>query len=135
MEKLIEKLKKASLISELEEAHNEIISFVKDATDEQKEILRQVVEEKSQQLMKDVSVTKAKAQTMLKELESDIYFEKDGIKYNLNEWLTPSEYAKKYSIKTAQVVSNWISRGIIPDEKVLKINRLNIQLVKDIRYK
>lgn len=135
MEKLIKKIKKSSTISEMENVHNEIVTFFETATDAEKQSIREAFEEKSKLLHKEVNETKNRAEALLKEIEADVFFEKEGIRYNLKDWLTPSEYAKKYAVNTAQIVSNWISRGIIPPENVLKINRLNIQLVKDIRYK
>ncbi|MDI9872629.1 hypothetical protein [Flectobacillus roseus] len=135
MQNLIAKIQKASSVTEMEEVHNEIVAFFQTATEDEKNTIRQAFEEKSKQALKEVNETKNRAEALLRELDSEVILEKDGKRYNLNDWITPSEYAKKYDLKTAQIVSNWITRGIVPPQNVLKIAKLNIQLVKDIRYK
>lgn len=135
MQTLIEKIQKASSIAEMEQVHNEIVVFFQTATEDEKNAIREAFEEKSKRALKEVNETKNKAEALLRELDSEVILEKNGKRYNLNEWITPSEYAKKYDLKTAQIVSNWITRGIVPAQNVLKIAKLNIQLIKDIRYK
>lgn len=50
-------------------------------------------------------------------------------------WLTVKDYAAKYSLST-QVVSDWISVGIVPEESTMVLPELNdIKLVKDQFYK
>ena len=54
--------------------------------------------------------------------------------YNLREWMTLSEYCKKYNIKPSRL-SNWIERGVIPDGSIIVIPELNgLKLIKDQVY-
>ena len=52
----------------------------------------------------------------------------------LSEWITISEYAKKHSIST-QVISQWIIRGVIPEDSYVDIPEIGKKLVRDIIYK
>lgn len=135
MEKIIKKLKNAKTLQEFEIASDELAIFAKTATPEQKKILGEVVEQKGVEIMKEVSATKKKAEALLTALEEKVVIEINGIRYNLDEWLTIPEYVQKFSINSKEVVSNWIIRGIIPPENVLKINKLNKKLIKAIPYK
>jgi hypothetical protein len=54
--------------------------------------------------------------------------------YNLRDWMTLSDYCKKYDIKPSRL-SNWIERGIIPDDCMIVIPELNgLKLVKNQPY-
>lgn len=54
--------------------------------------------------------------------------------YNLREWMTLSDYCKKYNIKPSRL-SNWIERGVIPDGSIIVIPELNgLKLIKDQIY-
>jgi len=54
--------------------------------------------------------------------------------YNLREWLTLSDYCKKYNIKPSRL-SNWIERGVIPNGSLIVIPELNgLKLIKDKLY-
>lgn len=57
-----------------------------------------------------------------------------GVEYPLTDWLTPANYARKFNLKNPMVVTNWISRGIIPEENVKEIPELGIRLVKAVEY-
>ena len=59
----------------------------------------------------------------------------DGKRYDLDQWLTIANYAKKYGV-TTHVVTNDIRRGKIPTENVIELTRLNnIRMIKDQAYK
>ena len=61
--------------------------------------------------------------------------QKNGENYSLDEWITPTEYVKRFNLKTTMVVSNWIRRGIIPPENILHIAELNdLRLIKAVSY-
>lgn len=63
------------------------------------------------------------------------YLTLNGEKIDLGEWVTLKEYARRYHLKSTNVISNWISRGVIPAENVRVINVLNnIRLVKAVPY-
>lgn len=135
MEKIIKKIKNAKTLQEFETASDELAIFAKTATPEQKKILGEVVEKKGEEIMKEASATKKKAEALLTALEENVIIEINGIRYNLDEWLTIPEYVQRFSINSKEVVSNWIIRGIIPPENILKINKLNKKLIKAIPYK
>lgn len=54
--------------------------------------------------------------------------------YNLSEWKTISDYAKKYHYSMARV-QMWISREVIPSDCVIVVPELNyLKLIKDRPY-
>ncbi|WP_221393742.1 hypothetical protein [Dyadobacter sp. NIV53] len=54
--------------------------------------------------------------------------------YDLSEWITISDYSKKYNVTVARV-QNWIARGIIPDGSVIVVPELNhLKLIKNQAY-
>ncbi len=58
-----------------------------------------------------------------------------GFVMDTAEWLTIANYAKKYCT-TTHVVTNWIRRGLIPEECVYTLSALNdLRMVKDQVYK
>jgi hypothetical protein len=58
-----------------------------------------------------------------------------GFVVDTTKWLTIKRYAEKYNLST-QVVTNWISRGIIPANSTMLLPELNdIRLVKDQPYR
>jgi len=58
-----------------------------------------------------------------------------GFVVDTAEWLTIKRYAQKYNLST-QVVTNWISRGVIPADSTMVLPELNdLRLVKDQPYK
>ena len=59
-----------------------------------------------------------------------------GQEIDLGEWVTIKEYAKRFGIKSTNVVSNWINRGVIPPENIIDIAELNnIRLIRAVPYK
>ena len=67
--------------------------------------------------------------------ETAAFLQQNGIRYSLDEWLTVANYARKYAVDT-QLVSNWISRKVIPANCVVELNALNnIRLVKNQPYR
>jgi hypothetical protein len=51
--------------------------------------------------------------------------------YKLKDWMTLSDYCKKYSIKPSRL-SNWIERGVVPDQSIIVIPELNgLKLIKN----
>lgn len=67
--------------------------------------------------------------------EAQNYLSKNGVKYELHDWITIAEYCKRFDIPNTQTVSNWIKRGIIPKENMVVIEEYNnIRLIKAIPY-
>ena len=59
----------------------------------------------------------------------------NGITYDLGEWLSIANYAKKYGVDT-HVVTNWIRRQTIPADCVIEIPVLNnMRMIKDQPYR
>lgn len=64
-----------------------------------------------------------------------LLIEKNGQTYPLDEWITPTEYVKRFNLETSMVVSNWMRRGIIPPENILHTPELNdLRLIKAVPY-
>ena len=60
----------------------------------------------------------------------------NGTQYDLNEWLTPVGYARRYGLRSANNVTNWMMRGIIPSVDIVDVPGLNgLKLVRDRVYK
>ena len=59
----------------------------------------------------------------------------DNNEFALNEWVTLSEYCKRYELKSISVVSNWIVRGIVPKENIIRVREMNnLKLIKAVPY-
>ena len=67
--------------------------------------------------------------------EATAFLQQNGTQFPLTDWLTPAEYAKRFGLKSTNVVSNWIRRGVIPAENILHVPELNdIRLIKAVPY-
>jgi hypothetical protein len=76
----------------------------------------------------------AKGEGLIAQAERAL-IEKNGQKYDLNEWITIAEYVKRFDLNSTSVVSNWIKRGVIPAQNILLIPELNdIRLIKAVPY-
>jgi hypothetical protein len=54
--------------------------------------------------------------------------------YKLRDWMTLTDYCKKYNIKPSRL-SNWIDRGIVPDGNIIVIPELNgLKLIRNQSY-
>ncbi len=59
----------------------------------------------------------------------------EGKILNLDEWLTVKGYCQRFGISSTNVVSNWIKRGVIPQENVIRVAELNnLKLIKAVKY-
>ncbi|NIJ54064.1 hypothetical protein [Dyadobacter arcticus] len=57
-----------------------------------------------------------------------------GAEYDLHDWVTISDYSRLHNLKVSRV-QNWISRGVVPRDKVLAIPQLNnVKLIKNEIY-
>lgn len=64
------------------------------------------------------------------------YIEYKGIRYPLQEWVTITEYCKRFGIANTQTVTTWIQRGVIPAGNIVTIEEYNnIRLIKAIPYR
>lgn len=82
-----------------------------------------------------------KIQTLLEQHEQERqpalrYIALNGTQYNFDDWLTLSEYARQYELKSPNVLTNWIRRGIISPTDIIEVPELNgIRLVRNRAYK
>ena len=89
-------------------------------------------------IKKDISPEVAKmlaeGETLIEQAE--LILLKKGVVMDLStEWLTQTEYCKRFGISGVNVVNNWIRRGIIPTDNVTTIPELNnIRLIKAVPY-
>ena len=57
-----------------------------------------------------------------------------GREYDLSEWMTLTDYAKKHNLSVARV-QTWISRGVVPAGFAIVVPELNhLKLIKDQPY-
>ncbi|WP_031527952.1 hypothetical protein [Dyadobacter crusticola] len=80
--------------------------------------------------------TIAEIKDALAELQQlqDVRLVVEGAEYDLHEWITISEYSRIHNLKVSRV-QNWISRGVVPRNKVLAIPQLNnVKLIKNEIY-
>lgn len=55
---------------------------------------------------------------------------------DFGKWVTLKEYKERFGLKSINVITNWIRRGIIPPENVRTVKALNgIRLIKAVPYK
>jgi len=64
------------------------------------------------------------------------YLYDNGETLDLGKWVTLKEYKERFGLKSINVLTNWIRRGVVPPENVRVVKSLNgIRLVKAIPYK
>ena len=64
------------------------------------------------------------------------HIQQDGIRYDLSEWVTLSEYATRHGLKSTNTVNNWISRGIVPPDCTVELRSLNgLRLIRNQPYR
>lgn len=71
------------------------------------------------------------------EIDKFTFVRHKGVEYDIckNGWLTISAYIKSHDLKSVNVVMNWIKRGVVPAECVVRIPELNnLCLVRDLVY-
>ncbi|NBA74580.1 hypothetical protein GOQ04_03430 [Emticicia sp. ODNR4P] len=127
----IDKIKKAKTLQELELATRKLDS----ASESEKNEIANLLADKAKEAIEESKASRKKAEELLAKItQKKVSILVDNIEYPLEEWVTLTEYIKRFKLKSTTVVSNWIARGIIPEKNVLKVPQLNIQLVKAIPY-
>ena len=68
--------------------------------------------------------------------ETRTFLHTQGVTLDLtSEWVTIKEYCKRFNIDNTQTVTNWIRRGIIPEEDIRVIPELNdIRMIRAKKY-
>ena len=128
-------MKKQELITKYFNAHTEeevqnsielMNEAIRNATPEDKETLKAVVYAKNEMLIKE-------SKDLLSQIDSVLATPDYTI--NLNEWVTMKEYSKRFNLSTTNVITNWIKRGIIPQENIRTVPMLNgLKLIKAVKY-
>ncbi len=135
---IIKNLNNAHNLEEIDKATKEANTYFIACTDNgEKEILKQAIKNSLDESNKRVMVLNKQFEDIMTQFEDSqkVVIEVDGEKYALNEWLTTNDYIKRFGLKSTMVVSNWIKRGIIPEENILCIKQLNnLKLIKAISY-
>lgn len=58
-----------------------------------------------------------------------------GRTYPTDQWVTVAKYCSMFGIRNTQTISNWIKRGVIPEEDTVVLEDLNgIRLIRAKRY-
>ena len=90
--------------------------------------------------IKNVRVSQTQVNRKIKDLINEIKRLDDvkivvaGDEYDLHDWVTISKYSRLHNLKVSRV-QNWISRGVVPRDKVLAIPQLNnVKLIKNEVY-
>jgi hypothetical protein len=126
-QELINQINAAITATEIEIVSSDIGDWLQAGTEEQKIALRTAVSQLNARL--GALSTKALAQ-------AEQYLMHNGKQFPLADWLTPKEYARRFNVRSTQVITNWISRGIIPKENTVTIQELNnLTLVKAVPYR
>jgi biopolymer transport protein ExbD len=136
MEKLIEDLFKETSLESYEAASNALLAYSATATDEEKATIKAAILKKGEIVFEKSKESSRLAKEFIAQFDKkEVVIEVNGEKYPLKEWVTIKEYCKQFGIKNTMIVSNWISRKIVPTENVLHIKELNdIKLIKAIPY-
>ena len=125
-QELITKYFNAQSEEEVQKSIELMNEAIRNATPEDKETLKAVVYAKNEMLIKE-------SKDLLSQIDSVLATPDYTI--NLNEWITMKEYSKRFNLSTTNVVTNWIKRGIIPQENIRTVPMLNgLKLIKAIKY-
>lgn len=82
----------------------------------------------------------ARIQDLMKQADKAIkkandYLIRQGVVVDLTEWVTIKEYCRRFGIKNTETVSNWIKRGIVPEDDTLIIEEFNnIRMIRAKPY-
>jgi hypothetical protein len=125
-QELITKYFNAQSEEEVKESIELMNEAIRNATAGDKETLKAVVYAKNEILIKE-------SKELLSQIDSVLATPDYTI--NLNEWVTMKEYSKRFNLSTTNVVTNWIKRGIIPQENIRTVPMLNgLKLIKAVKY-
>lgn len=125
-QELITKYFNAQSEEEVQKSIELMNEAIKNATPEDKETLKAVVYAKNDRLIKE-------SKDLLSQIDSVLATPDYTI--NLNEWVTMKEYSKRFNLSTTNVVTNWIKRGIVPQENIRTVPMLNgLKLIKAVKY-
>jgi hypothetical protein len=125
-QELITKYLNAQSEEEVQKSIELMNNAIRNATPEDKETLKAVVYAKNEMLIKE-------SKDLLSQIDSVLATPDYTI--NLNEWVTMKEYSKRFNLSTTNVVTNWIKRGIIPQENIRTVPMLNgLKLIKSVKY-
>jgi len=134
---LIENLMKANSPSELETAIKACTDYLEKTTfAKEKAQIKAAIVAKTEAIIKESVETRQKAEQFLSDFQQkEVVIEVNGKKYPLEEWVTIKGYCNRFNLASTSIVTNWMKRGIIPQENILNIKQLNnIKLIKAVPY-
>ena len=125
-ENIVTNLMLAKTEQEIESTMNAINEAIKIATPEEKKVLNSVILAKTRMMINEIDEAIKECDTLLSTPEFTI---------DLNEWITMKEYTKRFQLKSTNVVSNWIKRGLVPPANIRTLPMLNnLKLIKAVKY-
>lgn len=127
LNEILSQLLLAKTAEQIAAASQQVNDYKADAGAAEKEAIAAVIEAKAMAM--------AQESRELIERSRDSFVATEGKILNLDEWLTVKSYCQRYGIASTNVVSNWIKRGVIPQENVIQVAELNnLKLIKAVRY-
>lgn len=81
-----------------------------------------------------IDIEKLLNETKLLIKEGKDFLLSQGKVFELSEWLRIAEYSKKHDVST-QVISQWITWGVIPEDSYINAPGIGKKLVRDIEYR
>lgn len=99
----------------LEAYKTRLDAFMQQATPDEQQAVREAIGAKTRRLLDE-------ADEAIREAENFLHLR--GRTYDLDQWLTVAQYAKKHNL-SANRVYNWIRRGLVPEHKRLTVPELN----------
>jgi DNA invertase Pin-like site-specific DNA recombinase len=132
VDELLTQIRRMDTLEESGQVRDAMLSFKGHLSEDNYETIRKALSVRLNQL---VTQEEYRIRAISQELNQEAYLDQNGNRYILDEWLTITNYAKKYGIST-HVVTNAIRRGKIPADCVLELVRINYtRMVKDQPYK
>lgn len=99
----------------LDEYKTRLDGFMRQATPDEQQTVKEAIGAKTRRLLDESGET-------IREAEN--YLHLRGRSYDLDQWLTVAQYAKKHDLSTNRVY-NWLRRGVVPEDKRLTVPELN----------
>jgi hypothetical protein len=136
MKELIDNLLVAEDAAAYQIASQACTDYFAIASESEKKIIKKAILKKAELDLKKSIESRRIAEDLIAQFDKkEVIIEVDGQKYPLKDWVTIKEYCKLFNVKNTMIVSNWISRSIIPKENVLHLRELNnIKLIKAVKY-
>ena len=94
----------------------------------------EMILEKSSQIRPNIQELLDRSRILIEEGKD--FLQANGTFIELDNYLTIKRYCEKYGLQSESIVTNWIRRGVVPQEDIKVIEELNgLRLVKDKPYR